>query len=249
MKRCLKCQFFTHLTHQPAEKLTNLMAPWPFASWGLDLLGPFVKAVGGITHLIVGVNYFIKWVEAQPLSSLTFKKVEDFIFSSIIYRYEIPNQIIFDNGTQFNCASFKDFCSSYGIKLQFTSVYHPKSNGMVELVNKAILERIKLRLEQHKARWADKLNNVLWAYRTTSRIATSTIFLFDLFSCSFIIFFNSSILANMCKTPYNLAFGIKVVIPIEIRVPSFMVTHFDEGRNGQLLWENLNLLAEVREEA
>ncbi|GKV36702.1 hypothetical protein SLEP1_g44802 [Rubroshorea leprosula] len=148
VQKCPKCQFFAHLTHQPVEELTNLVAPWPFAKWGLDLLGPFVKGVGGVTHLIIGVDYFTKWVEAQPLSSLTSKKVEDFVFSSIICRYGIPNQI-------------------------FTSVYHPESNGMVESVNKCIVEG----------------------------------------------------------------------------VPSFRVTHFDEGRNGQLLQENLDLLAEVREEA
>ncbi|GKV01151.1 hypothetical protein SLEP1_g13729 [Rubroshorea leprosula] len=153
---------------------------------------PFVKRVGGVTHLVVGVDYFTKWVEARPLSSLTSKKVEDFVFSSIICRYGIPNQIVADNGTQFNCSSFQDFCSSYGIKLQFTSVYHPESNGMVEFVNKCILEG---------------------------------------------------------ETPYHLAFGTEAVIPIEIGVPSFRVTHFNEGRNGQLLRENLDLLAEVREEA
>ncbi|GKV46476.1 hypothetical protein SLEP1_g53457 [Rubroshorea leprosula] len=95
---------------------------------------------------------------------------------------------------------------------------------MVESVNKCILEGIRPRLEQHKAKWADKLNNVLWAYRTTSRTATG-------------------------ETPYHLAFGTESVIPVEIGVPSFRVTHFDEGRNGQLLRENLDLLAEVREEA
>ncbi|GKU96676.1 hypothetical protein SLEP1_g9888 [Rubroshorea leprosula] len=224
VQRCPKCQFFAHLTHQPAEELTNLVAPWPFAQWGLDLLGPFVKGVGGVTHLIVGVDYFTKWVEARPLSSLTSKKVEDFVFSSIICRYGIPNQIVDDNGTQFNCNSFRDFCSSYGIKLQFTSVYHPESNGMVESVNKCILEGIKLRLEQHKAKWADELNNVLWAYRTMSRTATG-------------------------ETPYHLAFGTEAVIPIEIGVPSFHITHFDNGRKGQMLRENLDLLVEVREKA
>ncbi|GKV00548.1 hypothetical protein SLEP1_g13219 [Rubroshorea leprosula] len=224
VQKCPKCQFFTHLTHQSVEELTNLVAPWPFAQWGLDLLGPFVKGVGGVTHLVVSVDYFTKWVEARPLSSLTSKKVKDFVFSLIICRYGIPNQIVADNGTQFNCSSFRDFCSSYGIKLQFTSVYHPESNGMVESVNKCVLEGIKPKLEQHKAKWADELNNVLWAYRTTSRTATG-------------------------ETPYHLAFGTEAVIPVEIGVPSLRVTHFDEGRNGQLFRENLDLLAEVREEA
>ncbi|GKV14106.1 hypothetical protein SLEP1_g25023 [Rubroshorea leprosula] len=61
VQRCQKCQFFAHLTHQPAEELTSLTAPWPFAQWGIDLLGPFVKAVGGATHLVVAVDYFTKW--------------------------------------------------------------------------------------------------------------------------------------------------------------------------------------------
>ncbi|GKV24229.1 hypothetical protein SLEP1_g33864 [Rubroshorea leprosula] len=52
VQKCPKCQFFTHLTHQPAEELTNLVAPWSFAQWGMDLLGPFIKGVGGVTHLI-----------------------------------------------------------------------------------------------------------------------------------------------------------------------------------------------------
>ncbi|GKU97906.1 hypothetical protein SLEP1_g10981 [Rubroshorea leprosula] len=220
VQRCQKCQFFAYLIHQLAKELTTLVAPWPFAQWGLDLLGPFMKGVGGVTHLIVGVDYFTKWVEARALSSLTSKKVEDFVFSSIICKYGIPSQIVADNGTQFNYASFRDFCSSYGIKLQFTSVYHPESDGMVESVNKCILEGIKPRLEQHKARWADELNNVLWAYRTTSRIATG-------------------------ETPYHLTFGTEAVIPIEIGIPSFKVTHFDEGQNGQLLRENLDLLDEL----
>ncbi|GKV48818.1 hypothetical protein SLEP1_g55610 [Rubroshorea leprosula] len=191
VQRCQRCQFFAHLIHQPAEELTTLLAPWPFAQWGLDLLGPFIKGVGGVTHLIVGVDYFMKWVEARLLSCLTSKRVENFVFSSIICRYGIPNEIVADNGTQFNCSSFRDFYSSYGIKLQFISVYHPESNGMVESVNKVILEGIKPQLELHKARWVDELNNVLWAYRTTSRTATG-------------------------ETPYHLAFGTEAVIRIEM---------------------------------
>ncbi|GKV05317.1 hypothetical protein SLEP1_g17345 [Rubroshorea leprosula] len=224
VQRCQKCQFFAHLTHQPAEELTSMTAPWPFAQWGVDLLGPYVKAVGGATHLVVVVNYFTKWVEAKPLSYLTSRRIEDFLFSSVICKYGIPNQIIADNSPQFNCNSFRDFCSSYGIKLVFTSVYHPEANGMVESVNKAILEGIKPRLDQLKTKWVDELNNVLWAYQTTSRTATG-------------------------ETPYHLAFGTEAIIPVEIGVPSLRISHFEPAQNERLLRENLNFLDEVREQS
>ncbi|GKV48858.1 hypothetical protein SLEP1_g55649 [Rubroshorea leprosula] len=138
------------LAHKPAEELTSLTAPWPFAQWGIDLLGPFVKAVGGATHLVVAVDYFTKWVEARPLSCLTSRRIEDFLFSSVICRYGIPNQIIADNGPQFNCNSFRDFCSSYGIKLVFTSVYHPEANGMMNLTTSCGLTGQQAELPQAK---------------------------------------------------------------------------------------------------
>ncbi|GKV34019.1 hypothetical protein SLEP1_g42446 [Rubroshorea leprosula] len=127
-------------------------------------------------------------------------------------------------GTRLNPEKRAELIAFLQANNDFTSVYHPESNGMVESVNKCILEGIRPRLEQHKAKWADELNNVLWAYKTTSRTATG-------------------------ETPYHLAFGTEAVILVEIGVPSFRVTHFNEGRNGQLLRENLDLLAEVREEA
>ena len=43
---------------------------WPFAVWGLDLVGPFNKAHGGFTHLLVTIDKFMKWIEARPISTI-----------------------------------------------------------------------------------------------------------------------------------------------------------------------------------
>ena len=41
VKVCDQCQRFSNIPRQPSEYLTPMMAPWPFAQWGLDILGPF----------------------------------------------------------------------------------------------------------------------------------------------------------------------------------------------------------------
>ena len=41
VKACDQCQQFSNVPRQPSEYLTPMMAPWPFAQWGLDILGPF----------------------------------------------------------------------------------------------------------------------------------------------------------------------------------------------------------------
>jgi hypothetical protein len=52
--------------HAPAQELWTIPIAWPFAVWGLDLLGPFKKVPGGLTHLLIVVDKFTKWIEAKP---------------------------------------------------------------------------------------------------------------------------------------------------------------------------------------
>jgi hypothetical protein len=53
----------------PAQALQTLPMTWPFAVWGLDMVGPFEKALGGYTHLFVAIDKFTKWIEVHPLSN------------------------------------------------------------------------------------------------------------------------------------------------------------------------------------
>ena len=65
VKTCDKCQRFSNIIRQPTEELTPMTAPWSFAQWGLDIMGPFSTAVRQLKFLVVGIDYFTKWVEAE----------------------------------------------------------------------------------------------------------------------------------------------------------------------------------------
>ena len=73
---------------------------WPFAVWGLDKVGPFKTARGGMTHLLVAADKFTKWIEARPIKKLDGPTAVKFIVD-ITVRYGVPNNIITDNGTNF----------------------------------------------------------------------------------------------------------------------------------------------------
>ena len=62
VKVCDKCQRFSNIIQQPSEELTPMRAPLSFAQWGLDIMGPFLIAVQQLKFLIVGIDYFTKWV-------------------------------------------------------------------------------------------------------------------------------------------------------------------------------------------
>ncbi|KAJ8470141.1 hypothetical protein OPV22_024484 [Ensete ventricosum] len=99
VRNCEPCQKHARFQHQPMVPLTTADCAWPFAQWGMDLLGPFPPASGQRRFLIVGVDYFTKWLEAEPLASITERQVEGFVWKNIITRFGLPRAIITDNGT------------------------------------------------------------------------------------------------------------------------------------------------------
>ena len=64
---------------QPRGFLNPLSSPWPFAQWDLDIVGPFLKAAGNKKYLLVGTDYFTKWVEAEPLANIRDVDVKKFL--------------------------------------------------------------------------------------------------------------------------------------------------------------------------
>ena len=146
VKACDKCQKFSNLIRQPSEELTPMTAPWPFAQWGLDIMGPFPAAVRPLKFLIVGIDYFTKWVEAEALATITEKNIRSFVWRNIIYMYGIPRVLVSDNEKQLNNSAFRDFCSELGIKNHYSSPAHPQAYGQVEVTNRFLLKIIKTRL-------------------------------------------------------------------------------------------------------
>ncbi|KAM2867607.1 hypothetical protein COP2_023507 [Malus domestica] len=62
---------------------------------------------GKVRYAIVVVDYFTKWVEVEPLATITEAKIEDFVWKNILCRFGIPNAIVTDNGRQFDNNKFR----------------------------------------------------------------------------------------------------------------------------------------------
>ena len=139
MKKCDKCQRHGDMLLAPPAELHSMSAPWPFAWWGMDLLGPFVQGSNQNKYLIVAVDYFTKWVEAEPLATISSLNVLRFYKRNILARFGVPQAIVTDNGTQFTDKNFQAFVTSLGTKQHFASVEHPQTNGQAEFANRVIL--------------------------------------------------------------------------------------------------------------
>jgi transposase InsO family protein len=147
------CQFYARKSNLPAHVLQTIPVTWPFALWGLDIVGPLRKAPEGFTHLLVAIDKFSKWVEARPITNLRAEQAVTF-FTDIVYRFGVPSSIITDNGFQFTSRKFLEFCDKFHIRVDWAVVAHPQTNGQVERANGMILQGLKPRI-------FDRLNSLV----------------------------------------------------------------------------------------
>jgi hypothetical protein len=105
VRRCQNCQFFGKQTHVPAHTLFTIPPSWPFVCWSLDMIGPFIMAPGGFTHVLVAINKFTKWIEFKPIAKLTPDRVVNFV-SDILHCFGFPNTIITNLGSNFTTNQF-----------------------------------------------------------------------------------------------------------------------------------------------
>nr|KYP31646.1 Retrovirus-related Pol polyprotein from transposon 17.6 [Cajanus cajan] len=224
VKKCQPCQKHGNLIHQSAKQLHCIPPAWPLATWGADILGPFPVAKGQCKFLIVVVDLFIKWIEAEPLACISAHRVQKFLWRNIITRFGIPHSLVTDNGLQFTDRKLNEFLTGLGIQHKVTSVEHPQTNDQAESANKVILTELKKWLGEAKGAWAEQLPEVLWAYRCTPQPTTQ-------------------------ETPFRLAYRSDAMILVEIGEPSFCRTHFDESNNEAQLRVNMDTVENIRDRA
>ena len=90
-----------------------------------------------------------------------------FIQKNILSKFEAPRTIISDEGSHFANKIFAKLMSRYGIRHVMRLAYHPQSNGQVEISNMEIKKILEKTVNPSKKYWFIKLDDALWAYRTT----------------------------------------------------------------------------------
>ncbi|XP_070014505.1 uncharacterized protein [Nicotiana sylvestris] len=198
VRKCHGCQTHAYMIKVPPNELNATSSMWPFAAWGMDVIGPIKPAASnGHRFILVVIDYFTKWVEAASYKAVTKKFVADFVCDRIICRFGIPKSINTDNGSNLNSDLMKSICETFKIKHKNSTAYRPKMNGAVEATNKNIKKILRKMIEKHR-QWHEKLSFALLGYYTTVRTSTEA-------------------------TPYMLVYGTEAVIPAEVEIPSLRI--------------------------
>jgi len=198
VRKCHNCQVFDRKMRAPPAPLHPIIAVGPFAKWGIDFITCNPHSAGGHAYIILAVDYFTKWAEAMPTFDASGKTAAVFVFNHIITRFGVPQAIITDHGSHFRNIMMTELTSQLGLRHDSSTPYYPQANGLVESINKVLVIMIRRIIGIHRTNWHNMLFSALWAYRTSVKNSTGF-------------------------TPFQLVYGLEVVLPIECEIPSLQM--------------------------
>ncbi|KRX12228.1 Gypsy retrotransposon integrase-like protein 1, partial [Trichinella nelsoni] len=136
----------------------------PFQRVGMDLVGPLEETLRGNRYILVVCDYFSKWPEAFPLPDAEADTVATALVNGIFCRYGAPETLHSDQGRNFEAGVIAEVCRLFGIAKTRTTAYHPQSDGMVERMNRTLIDMLaKVSIDQPED-WDVHLDRVLLAY-------------------------------------------------------------------------------------
>lgn len=165
-----------------------------------------MKAIRNRRWLLVGMDYFTKWVEVEPLTNIRYTNVKRFVWKNIMTLFGVPKVLILDNTLQFDSKAFRQYCMELGITNRYSTPSYLQGNGQAEATKKAIVNDLKKRLNDSKGWWTEELPSMMWAYRTTPR-------------------------HFIRETPFLMTYGAKVVIPMEMELLTSRIDMLNMEKN------------------
>ena len=118
------------------------------------------------------MDYETKWVEAIVVQHADAKTVICFLKKNILSRFGTPRVLVSDGGSHFYNVQLKKFLQDYSARHKVALPYHLQTNGQAEVSNKEVKKILEKIVAQSRKNWSKKLDEALWAYRTTYKAPT-----------------------------------------------------------------------------
>ncbi|GJY97219.1 reverse transcriptase domain-containing protein [Tanacetum coccineum] len=163
--RCDACQRQGKISQRDEMPQNTIQVCEIFEVWGISFLGPFLSLRGN-KYILVAIDYLSKWVEAKALPTNDARVVCKFL-KSLLAQFGTPRAIIGDRGTHFCNDQLTKVMLKYEVTHCLSTAYHPQTSGQFKVSNRGLKHILERTVGEHRASWSDKLDDALWAFRTT----------------------------------------------------------------------------------
>ncbi|WVZ63688.1 hypothetical protein U9M48_013301 [Paspalum notatum var. saurae] len=142
---CDICQRVKAEHQKPAGLLQPLKIPeWKWEEIGMDFIVGLPRTQSGFDSIWVVVDRLMKVAHFIPVkTTYTGAKLAELYMSRIVCLHEVPKRIVSDRGTQFTSHFWKRLHESMDTKLNFSSAYHPQTDGQTERTNQILEDMLR----------------------------------------------------------------------------------------------------------
>lgn len=171
-KNCLVCASRKGPVKRVHGPMQRYGAGAPMERVAVDVLGPLPVTDRGMRYLLVVMDYFTKWPEALPIENQEATTIATALVNNVFCRLGAPLELHSDMGKNFESTVMAEVCKIFGIKKTRTTPLYPQSDGMVERMNRTLLNSLSAFVSDHQRDWDLCTPLVLLAYRTAVHEAT-----------------------------------------------------------------------------
>ncbi|GBO22412.1 Retrovirus-related Pol polyprotein from transposon 17.6, partial [Araneus ventricosus] len=159
---CIQRRGFCKNVNAPVQKIPT--ADYPFQKVAFDAIGPLVTSKHGNKYIIVISDYFTRYAEAYPLPNIQSSNVAK-VLIDFISRHGVMQTLYSDRGSNFLSKAMQEVYDKLGIIKQQTLAFNPRGNGMVERLNKTLIDSLSHLVSVKQEDWCEYLPFALMAFR------------------------------------------------------------------------------------
>jgi len=166
---CDTCQRVKAEHQRPAGLLQPLKIPeWKWEEVGMDFITGLPTTQRGFDSIWVIVDRLTKVAHFIPVKTkYTGAQLAELYMERIVCLHGVPKKIVSDRGTQFTSHFWHKLHESMDTKLQFSSAYHPQTDGQTERTNQILEDMLRACALQYGTSWEKSLPYAEFSYNNS----------------------------------------------------------------------------------
>jgi IS30 family transposase len=166
---CDSCQRIKAEHQRPARLLQPLRIPqWKWDEIRMDFIVGLPRTRAGYDSIWVLVDRLTKSTHFIPVkTNYSSAVLVELYMSRIVCLHSVPKKIVSDRGTQFTSHFWQQLHEAFGTHLNFSSAYHPQTDGETERTNQILEDMLRACVLQDQYGWDKRLPYAEFSYNNS----------------------------------------------------------------------------------
>nr|AAX96600.1 retrotransposon protein, putative, Ty3-gypsy sub-class [Oryza sativa Japonica Group] len=166
---CDVCQRVKAEHQKPAGLLQPLKIPeWKWEEIGMDLITGLPRTSLGHDSIWVIDDRLTKVAHFIPVkTTYSGSRLAELYMARIVCLHRVPKKIVSDRGSQFTSKFWKKLQEEMGSKLNFSTAYHPQTDGQTERVNQILEDMLRACALDFGGSWDKNLPYAEFSYNNS----------------------------------------------------------------------------------